>query len=276
MTPSLLTDRMPVALRAGMPLPGDYRALPRISNSDLTRLKEEHLGYWSLPSANWATARTRTFGKAFHQHLLEPESVATVLEQLLPDMANDRLTALEQTRLDGLMRTVRQDAFCRRYLRFAEQRGRQLDLFEAPLPATPEEATAKAERERVILFTDPVTNLACKARLDLVYTSPKRQSALVMDFKTTSARTQAQFLQSCYDYDYDRQAAFYVDSLRHAESGEWDATRRFRFVFIGVMKQKPHRLFAVDATSLPGFLDYGRKKYQFWLKKWRETNGLMD
>ena len=269
---------MPGLMRAGMPLPGsgDYRTLPRVSNSDLTRLKEEHLGFWSLPSAGWATDRTRTFGKAFHQHLLEPESVATVLEQLLPDLTNDRLTAPEQTKLDGLMRTIRQDTFCRRYLRLAERRGKQLDLFDVPTDDFVDEAGAKAERERAALFTDPETRLSCKARLDLVYTSPKRQSALVMDFKTTSARTQAQFLQSCYDYDYDRQAAFYLDSLRYADSGEWDATRRFRFVFIGVMKQKPHRLFAVDATSLPGFLDYGRKKYRFWLKKWRETNGLMD
>ena len=88
-----------------------------------------------------------------------------------------------------------------------------------------------------MLFTDPTTQLACKSRLDLVYTSPKRQNALIFDFKTTSARTQAQFLQSCYDYDYDRQAAFYLDSLRYADGHEWATTKRFRFVFIGVMKQ---------------------------------------
>ena len=51
---------------------------------------------------------------------------------------------------------------------------------------------------------------------------------------------------------------------------EWATTRQFRFVFIGVMKQSPYRLFAVDATSIPGFMDYGRKKYRFWLRKWRE------
>ncbi|MBO0951839.1 PD-(D/E)XK nuclease-like domain-containing protein [Fibrella sp. HMF5405] len=240
----------------------DYRELPRISNSDLTRIKEEQVGY-QLAASRWATERTRSFGKAFHQHLLEPESVATVLEQLLPDLTNSRLTSSEQNKLDGLMDAVRHDAFCRRYLRMAE-RGR-----------TGLEA-AEAERERVVLFTDPTTKLACKSRLDLVYTSPKRQNTLIFDFKTTSARTQAQFLQSCYDYDYDRQAAFYLDSLRFADGHEWATTRRFRFVFVGVMKDKPHRLFAVDATSLPGFVDYGRKKYRFWLKKWQETNGLTD
>ncbi|UFH54760.1 PD-(D/E)XK nuclease-like domain-containing protein [Spirosoma sp. KNUC1025] len=227
-------------------LPGDeYRTLARVSNSDLTRLKEEHLGYWSVPSARFIPEKTKEFGRAFHQHLLEPEAVGTVMQQFLPDLLPDPLAPKQAEQLTALMQTIRQDAFCRRYLR-------------------------QSERERIVLSTDPVTGVACKARLDMVYTSPKRRNALVIDLKTTSARTQAQFLESCYTYDYDRQAAFYVDSLTNADNGEWADTRRFRFVFIGIMKQRPHRLFAVDATSIPGFLDYGRKKYRFWLRKWRE------
>ncbi|GAB3489695.1 hypothetical protein GCM10027341_00410 [Spirosoma knui] len=225
----------------------DYRALPRVSNSDLTRLKEEHLGYWSVPSARFIPEKAKVFGRAFHQHLLEPETVGTVLQQLLPDLNPDNhlLAPKQAEQLSTLMRTIRQDGFCRRYLRMSE-------------------------RERVVLFTDPATGVACKSRLDMVYTSPKRRNALIIDVKTTSARTQAQFLESCYTYDYDRQAAFYLDSLRYAEAADWATTRQFRFVFIGVMKQRPHRLFAVDATSIPDFIDYGRKKYRFWLRKWRE------
>ncbi|QIP17425.1 hypothetical protein G8759_34685 [Spirosoma aureum] len=236
--------------------PGDdYRALMRVSNSDLTRLKEEHLGYWSVPSARFIPEKTKVFGRAFHQHLLEPETVGTVLEQFLPDMVDhDTLGPAQTEQLNTLMRTIKQDTFCRRYLR-------------------------QSERERVVLFTEPTTGVACKARLDMVYTSPKRRNALVIDIKTTSARTQSQFLESCYTYDYDRQAAFYIDSLRyadarHSELAEWASTRQFRFVFIGVMKQRPHRLFAVDATSIPGFMDYGRKKYRFWLRKWREEQSV--
>ena len=215
----------------------DYRSIPRVSNSDLTRLKEECLGY---TSPRLVPQRAMQFGRAFHAHLLEPESVGGIIEQLLPDMK-----PVESGRLEQLTEQVRRDSFCGRYLR-------------------------KSDRERVVLFTDPVSELACKARLDMVYTSPKSRSALILDFKTTSANTQSQFLQSCYDYDYDRQVAFYIDSLRYADGGEWADTRRFRFVLIGVQKQKPHRLFAVDATSIPGFVEYGRKKYRFWLRKWNE------
>lgn len=231
----LLPERGP--LRAS---DDDYRALRRVSNSDLTRLKEEHLGYWSVPSARFIQEKTKVFGRAFHQHLLEPERVGTVFSQLLPDMV-----PAQTEQLQHLMQTIRQDTFCRRYLRLSE-------------------------RERIILSTEPTTGVACKARLDMVYTSPKRRNALIIDIKTTSARTQAQFLESCYTYDYDRQAAFYIDSLRHADSQEWADTRRVRFVFVGIMKQRPYRLFAVDATSIPGFVEYGRKKYRFWLRKWQQ------
>jgi len=239
----------------------DYRALARVSNSDLTRLKEEHLGYGTghpmrIPAAQANFEKAKVFGRAFHQHLLEPETVGSVLTQLLPDLvpglfdAHSPERALQQTgKLETLMQTIRRDTFCRRYLRLSE-------------------------RERVILWDDPATGVGCKSRLDMVYTSPKRRNALVIDIKTTSARTQAQFLESCYTYDYDRQAAFYIDSLRHASTADWADTRQFRFVFVGVMKQRPHRLFAVDATSIPGFIDYGRKKYRFWLRKWREEQQL--
>lgn len=226
----------------------EYRSIPRVSNSDLTRLKEEHLGY-SMNSgpARYTMDKAKVFGRTFHQHLLEPETIGTVLQQLLPDLTPglDNLEPNQVDKLNTLMKTIRQDTFCRRYLR-------------------------QSERERTVLSTDPTTGVACKARLDMVYTSPKRRNALVIDVKTTSARTQAQFLESCYTYDYDRQAAFYLDSLRHSEANEWASTQQFRFVFIGVMKQRPHRLFAVDATSIPNFIDYGRKKYRFWLRKWRE------
>lgn len=228
----------------------DYRSIARVSNSDLTRLKEEHLGYWSVPSARFFPEKAKAFGRAFHSHLLEPETLGTVLEQLLPDLTESSLvksawTSHDTAKLHQLMHTIRQDAFCHRYLR-------------------------KSERERVVLFTDPMSGVACKARLDVVYTSPKRRNALILDFKTTSARTQAQFLQTCYDYDYDRQAAFYLDSLRYADMAEWTDTRKFRFIFVGIQKQRPHRLFAVDATSIPNFVDYGRKKYRFWLRKLKE------
>ena len=104
MSPSLLYDQLsPMALSPALAVVArdhgfDYRSLPRISDSDLTRIKEEQLGY-QLSTTRWATDGTRTFGKASPRHLLEPETVGTVLEQLLPDLTDGRLTSGELTKL---------------------------------------------------------------------------------------------------------------------------------------------------------------------------------
>ena len=229
----MTTVLLPTAL-PGTSSPVDYCALPHLSNSDLTCLRDEQLG-----------------GFKAIQPLAQPQIIGAVVSQLLPDRSPARLVPGQAGGGISLLESLRHDPFCGRYLR-------------------------QAERNRVVLFTDPATGLACKARLDVVHTSPKRQNALILDVKTTNARTQAQFLQSCYALDYDRQAAFYLDSLRLADTGEWQTTKRFQFVFIGVNQQAPQRLFVVEATSLPGFVEYGRKKYRFWLRKWQETNGLPD
>ncbi|WP_234736932.1 PD-(D/E)XK nuclease-like domain-containing protein [Tellurirhabdus bombi] len=246
----------------------DYCSIPRVSNSDLTRLQEEYLGRGTAPSARFAANNSnavrestdrQSVGRAFRHHLVGPESVGSVIQQLLPDMAFSKTAELEP-----LMPLLRRDSFCKRYLQLAEQNGAQQNAIQGT-----------AQRNRIVLFTEPMTEVACKARLDVVYTSAQRQNALIIDFKTTSAQSQSQFLQSCYDYDYDRQAAYYLDALRFAEGrgnqrGEWSQTRHFRFVLVGIQKQEPNRLFAVDATAIPEFIDYGRKKYRFWLRKWQE------
>ncbi|MCC5613475.1 hypothetical protein LC612_44185, partial [Nostoc sp. CHAB 5834] len=142
MTSSLSTSVYPSLISSS----DEYRSLPRVSNSDLTRLKEEHLGYgMGSGPARFNLDRAKVFGRTFHQHLLEPETIGTVLQQLLPDLtpSADALGPEQMHKLSVLMKTIRQDTFCRRYLR-------------------------QSERERVVLATDPTTGIACKARLDMV------------------------------------------------------------------------------------------------------------
>ncbi len=134
--------------------------------------------------------------------------------------------------LKRLGETVLADKQCRWYLRYSR-------------------------KEQVELFEDARTGLPCKARLDVIY-----RRSTVLDFKTTSARTHEEFAAKCLQYDYDRQAAFYLDAI----GGK-------RFIFVGIQKVKPYGLFHLEATARPGFVEYGRKKYQALLRKWKEVNG---
>lgn len=102
--------------------------------------------------------------------------------------------------------------------------------------------------EHVQLWDDAQTGLPCKAQTDVWVP----ESRLLVDLKTTRATTYREFLQSCEQYSYDRQAAYYLD-------GTPDATR---FVFLGVQKKAPFAVFYFEASACRGCVEGGRKKYQ--------------
>lgn len=80
--------------------------------------------------------------------------------------------------------------------------------------------------------------------------------SLLIDFKITSCPDLPYFLASAAQYDYDRQAALYLDAL--------GATR---LLIIGGQKKDPHQGWVADATAAPGFIEQGRKKYAALLRR---------
>ncbi len=121
---------------------------------------------------------------------------------------------------------------------------------------------ASALVEMAQLWEDESTGLPCKARIDMRIPNDR----LIVDVKTTSARNQNEFVSNCYRYDYDRQAAFYLDGCHQA--GECAD----QFIILGIQKQKPHNLYIVEVAADSIFLDYGRRKYQRLLRSWNEIN----
>ncbi|MBG8556414.1 PD-(D/E)XK nuclease-like domain-containing protein [Hymenobacter guriensis] len=152
----------------------DYRALPAIANSDLSRLRDALSGRPRREGGSNAPALS--FGTAFHTALLEPE-------QYVPGypVVNDTLIwwLVEGVKLREDLR----------------------EMLEKGVP------------EPSCLFTDPATGTLCKLRADLVVDQPG-QPYTIIDFKTTLARDYHHFVAQCSGYDYDRQAAFYSDALQ--------------------------------------------------------------
>lgn len=110
---------------------------------------------------------------------------------------------------------------------------------------------AGAEIETAQFWNDETTGLPCKARLDIRLP----EEGQIVDIKTTSARSQKEFEQNCYRYEYDRQAGHLAD----------------RFILFGVQKQKPHSLYVVKVLGDSIFMDEGRRKYRRLLRSWLET-----
>jgi hypothetical protein len=123
---------------------------------------------------------------------------------------------------------------------------------------------ATAINETAQFWDDEQTGLPCKASLDMWLPD----EGLIVDIKTTSARNQREFEQACYVYEYDRQAAWYLDGCRQVGE-QADQARPDRFVLLGIQKQKPHNLYVVEVLGDSIFMDGGRRKYRRLLRSWQ-------
>lgn len=122
-----------------------------------------------------------------------------------------------------------------------------------------------SQNEQVHLWEDGETGLLLKSKLDNVY-----KDRLVVDLKSTSARSEAAFLKDCQRYNYDRQAAFYLDAI--ARPG---GPRR-RFALVAIQKKKPFAVYCLEFADDSEFVEGGRRKYRFLLDMWakRQAQGI--
>lgn len=197
-----------------------HRALPCVSNTDLSRLADELLG---RPARECTAAFA--FGAYFHSATLEPHLFT-------PTNPEDALDHRQRQQAATLATAIRR----RRYPRHVLYRG---------------------QPEQSYIATHEATGLTVKVRPDLLIDSPKGKRRTLIDFKTTSCRDLAQFLETIDKYGYDRQGALYADAMS-----------AHRVVLIAVQKktlkgQEPavwvHELTAEQMQT-------GRKKYQKLLR----------
>jgi hypothetical protein len=115
-------------------------------------------------------------------------------------------------------------------------------------------ALLEGKREQEVYWTEFHTQVECKSKLDVLSTDT------VVDLKTTSARSQGEFEQNVLRFEYDRQMAFYADSV---------CARRI--VLIGISK-RVNKIFLVETTAKSAFAECGRAKYRFILLKIQQHN----
>ncbi len=163
------------------------------------------------------------FGGVFHELLLEPEKFRA-----------ESCEELDIRLLYRMYRTVISNQYCQSLLQ-------------------------DSEKEKVVLWQESTTEIACKCKLDLIV-DPNSETPYVVDFKTTSARNLSAFLNCCRMYHYDRQMAFYADSIGAKQ-----------VCLIGVSK-KVKRLFFVQKYATSAFVEEGRRKYRHLLRKVQERD----
>jgi len=204
-----------------------HRALPQVSNTDLSTLKNELLG-----QPRQLNPVALAYGSHFHTAMLEPPYYQRTEERGI------RWADLEQ-----LARQVRRQRYCR-------------DLLY------------RGQAEQSYTATHTATGVGVKLRPDLLVRSRAGRQLTLIDFKTTSSPDLSHFLATIEKYDYDRQAALYLDVL--------GATR---FLIIGVQKKvgplRGNDVWRVELTAMPGLIEQGRKKYAALLRQHaRQAVGL--
>lgn len=113
------------------------------------------------------------------------------------------------------------------------------------------------ECEKPIFWKDDTTQLLCKGKVDIL------NNGILYDLKTTAAKTEAEFLGSFKKYDYDRQAAFYMDGCQVDT-----------MIFIALSKFEPFDIMPVLVQRGDKNYEKGRMKYKFLLRKTQELKLL--
>ena len=191
-----------------------HRALPQVSNTDLSQLKAALLGKPNTPNPV-----ALAYGSHFHAAVLEPTTYARTEER-----------GIKWADLEQLARQVRRQRYCRDML-------------------------YRGQAEQSYTATHTATGVGVKLRPDLLVSSRAGRQLTLIDFKTSSSPDLPHFLTTIEKYDYDRQAALYLDVL--------GATR---FLIIGVQKKASHQVWCVELTATPGLIEQGRKKYNALLR----------
>lgn len=118
--------------------------------------------------------------------------------------------------------------------------------------------------EHTIIWQDEETGIWCKIRPDCL--NADIDLGVCVDVKSTEDASEEAFIRSCIKYQYDLQAAFYLEGLRSAFGRDFD------FCFLPVEKSAPYgcQLFAAPAEMLERGQRLVRKALRT-LKRCRDT-----
>lgn len=178
----------------------NYRQIRAYANSDLSELFNLRMGKPLRP----IDPKAARFGTTFHQMVLEPHKPV--------DWSIHHVT--ERVKLQDMTEAFNE---------FWQEHYSRWDL------------TLNAEV--IQQWTCPQTGLPLKAKLDSVIIGDFTR--YVVDLKTTSCRSSAEFFDCFIGYGYDRQAAFYLDAIDGYDE----------FLFVGVQKCKPYSIYSVDMSA---------------------------
>jgi len=99
--------------------------------------------------------------------------------------------------------------------------------------------------EQSLFWQDKETGIWCRAMLDWLRHNDSSRRLVIPDYKTAASASPAKFEKAMYDYDYHRQAAWYMDAVVGV-----DRTDKAAFVFVVQEKTPPYLVSVFEPDSL--------------------------
>lgn len=219
----------------------DYCSIPAINKSGLDELERSPLHYWSAYLDPKREPRKETpamrLGTAIHTAVLEPKRFAEEY-RAMPEpcdfptalnVAEDYKEACRKMDLkvsgtkDELKERLKSAGFTGKFfddiaLEFARYK---LLTVKEMMAASRISANlhnssaakivlAAGKSEQTLVWKDPSTGVLCKGRCDWL----TNDYEVIDDFKSAMDASQNKFSKSCSEYQYHRQAAWYLDGLK--------------------------------------------------------------
>lgn len=203
----------------------DYYNLPFVSNSDLGSLRKEIYGIVEIENLDFHYA----FGSLVDAMLTEPQYIIDAAR------ADYDFTSEHLSMADKMVE------YC---------------LKDPLIPLMLKKAIGQYVYIRTMDFEHEgfEFKMKCRCKFDLLAKSMK----MGLDFKTLNVETYNAFIASIDHFDYDRQAAYYMDLARLE-----------RFWIIGISK-KNAEIFKLAITRGDKYYNSGRNKYMYWASRYHD------
>lgn len=212
----------------------EYRQHPAVSRSELWHIRESPLKFRYFKENPQEPTPALLFGQVFHKLALEPDTFQ--LEFIVAPEVNRRTKAGQQAWAEFLSEHADKTVIP------AEMYTQAAEMCKA-LAAEPFAVKLLNGRREVPFFwVDDRTGEACKCRVDCLNTGYSQP--IIVDVKSTTDASTAEFSKSAIKYGYDFQAAMYSDGVEH------NIMERPLFVFIAVEKDPPYAVNILQADEL--------------------------
>jgi len=198
-----------------------YYSRPEVSNSELSWLEK----YWLPQNIVVDLEAAYRFGSLLDAMITEPGQV----NHFKYTVSGEQFTREEFEKAASMKRAFFADPFCKN------------------LAAQSEMQKVSVKKDWLINYEGFEFKLDVRCKWDFF----RSDIDLSGDLKSTACTTQKAFEQSIIHFNYDRQAAFYMD----IES-------KSNFIFIGVSKEQPYKIFKVPVKRGGELYNSGKAKYQ--------------